>query len=299
MSQLSSSSAPKSSSRPAPKRPDNAALFQAELANALKKNRNNSNGNDSGKPLPQQPNLASCLAALNLKPSPDVRKPSQGVRSLARVDPQDGPRESGAQDDMEQRRVQRREAAVQWVDKEIRKLIFHIQRLGSPNSQGQYQVTFGCMFEETSNIFEALSGTLNTARKQKVVSYDGELLMQHCHDDTMITLLRTSISDSATTTYIKDRQSDDVPREKQKGRSFERIELPEGEFPKCFLCLQTVYPAEYVGIDDRTFHNTCFRCSDCSTLLSPATYACHDDTLYCKTHYQQRYKIGGNYTLGF
>ena len=28
---------------------------------------------------------------------------------------------------------------------------------------------------------------------------------------------------------------------------------------QCFLCSQMVYPAEYVGIDDRGFHNSCFR----------------------------------------
>ena len=47
-------------------------------------------------------------------------------------------------------------------------LITELQRLGTPNFNGQPQVTFGHFFEETSNIFEALSGTLNTARKLKV-----------------------------------------------------------------------------------------------------------------------------------
>ena len=54
----------------------------------------------------------------------------------------------------------------------------------------------------------------------QVVSYEGELLMQTRDDDVTITLLRTSIPDSTTDTYIKQREDPDLPREKQKGKSF-------------------------------------------------------------------------------
>ena len=101
---------------------------------------------------------------------------------------------------------QRRKDAIAWVDKEIRKLITEIQKMGTPNDdvscirkntahispkiyiflylfifffffatpltfflpQGKHQVKFGALFEETANIFEALSGTLVTAKKQLV-----------------------------------------------------------------------------------------------------------------------------------
>ena len=54
----------------------------------------------------------------------------------------------------------------------------------------------------------------------QVVSYEGEHLMQRFHDDTVITLLQTSIPDSTHTTYIRSRPTTEVPREKQKGQSF-------------------------------------------------------------------------------
>ena len=51
----------------------------------------------------------------------------------------------------------------------LSQLIAEIKRLKtSTNKEGQPQVSFGYLFEETTDIFEALSGTLSTARKLKV-----------------------------------------------------------------------------------------------------------------------------------
>lgn len=52
------------------------------------------------------------------------------------------------------------------------------------------KVTFGTLFndDECANIFEALVGTLRAAKKRKVVTYDGELLLQGVHDNVEITL---------------------------------------------------------------------------------------------------------------
>lgn len=47
-------------------------------------------------------------------------------------------------------------------------LISEIKRLGRQNEQGQWKVEFGPLFEETANLFEALSGILKTAKKHKV-----------------------------------------------------------------------------------------------------------------------------------
>jgi hypothetical protein len=69
--------------------------------------------------------------------------------------------------------------AIRWVDKEIRKLIRAIKEIAEFNKQTDpHRVTFGELFEETVNVFEALSGTLLTAKKRKVVDYRGDLLLQ-------------------------------------------------------------------------------------------------------------------------
>jgi hypothetical protein len=46
------------------------------------------------------------------------------------------------------------------------------------------------------DVFEALSGTLMTAKKRKVVEYDGELLLQRVHDEVVIKLLLREINDT-------------------------------------------------------------------------------------------------------
>ena len=53
-----------------------------------------------------------------------------------------------------------------------------------------FQVTFGVLFHDDrcANIFEALVGTLRAAKKRKVLTYDGELLLQGVHDNVEITL---------------------------------------------------------------------------------------------------------------
>jgi len=49
--------------------------------------------------------------------------------------------------------------AIRWVDKEIRKLIVEIQKLGGSLDT---PVLFGDMFAATQQVFEALSGTLKS-----------------------------------------------------------------------------------------------------------------------------------------
>lgn len=52
------------------------------------------------------------------------------------------------------------------------------------------KVTFGTLFndDECANIFEALVGTLRAAKKRKVLTYEGELLLQGVHDNVEIIL---------------------------------------------------------------------------------------------------------------
>ena len=65
-----------------------------------------------------------------------------------------------------------------------------LSRLGSVGRSGQHEITYGPLFVETANTFEALSGTLKTAKKYNVVEYEGELLYQGASDNVVITLLK-------------------------------------------------------------------------------------------------------------
>ncbi|PIN18652.1 hypothetical protein CDL12_08673 [Handroanthus impetiginosus] len=76
------------------------------------------------------------------------------------------------------------------VEEEVERLKEEIKRLGKPQADGSYKVTFGELFNDDrcANIFEALVGTLRAAKRRKVVTYDGELLLQGVHDNVEIIL---------------------------------------------------------------------------------------------------------------
>jgi len=59
------------------------------------------------------------------------------------------------------------------------------------DSEGKYTVKFGVLFadDRCANLFEALVGTLKAAKKRKIVTYQGELLLQGVHDQVDIVLL--------------------------------------------------------------------------------------------------------------
>ncbi|GFN93090.1 costars family protein abracl [Plakobranchus ocellatus] len=77
------------------------------------------------------------------------------------------------------------------VEHEVNLLVEEINRLGKPGPEGKMQVTFGELFNDDrcANIFEALVGTLRAAKRKKIISYDGELLLQGVHDNVVIYLL--------------------------------------------------------------------------------------------------------------
>lgn len=81
------------------------------------------------------------------------------------------------------------------VQHEVELLIEEIKRLGSPDADGKVSVTFGILFSDDrcANIFEALVGTLRAAKRKKVVTYEGELLLQGVHDSVPIQLLKDSV----------------------------------------------------------------------------------------------------------
>ncbi|KAJ0441739.1 putative Costars domain-containing protein [Helianthus annuus] len=76
------------------------------------------------------------------------------------------------------------------VEEEVEKLKVEIQRLGTKQEDGSYKVTFGVLFNDDrcANIFEALVGTLRAAKRRKLLTYDGELLLQGVHDNVEIML---------------------------------------------------------------------------------------------------------------
>ena len=78
------------------------------------------------------------------------------------------------------------------VGHEVELLVGEIKRLGTPTSDGKVVVKFGVLFSDDrcANIFEALVGTLRAAKRKKIVTYEGELLLQGVHDNVDVTLLK-------------------------------------------------------------------------------------------------------------
>lgn len=78
------------------------------------------------------------------------------------------------------------------VEHEVNLLVEEIHRLGSKNADGKLSVKFGVLFQDDrcANLFEALVGTLKAAKRRKIVTYAGELLLQGVHDDVDIILLQ-------------------------------------------------------------------------------------------------------------
>ncbi|GAA5912784.1 hypothetical protein JCM6882_000424 [Rhodosporidiobolus microsporus] len=68
-------------------------------------------------------------------------------------------------------------------------LIVAIKAHGSKNASGQWECPYGVLFDKTANILEALNGTLRAAKKQKKITFDGELLMMPKDKDVPIVLL--------------------------------------------------------------------------------------------------------------
>ncbi|KAK2493362.1 hypothetical protein MC885_008627 [Smutsia gigantea] len=58
---------------------------------------------------------------------------------------------------------------------------------------------------------------------------------------------------------------------------------------KCGACGRTVYHAEEVQCDGRSFHRSCFLCMVCRKNLDSTTVAIHDEEIYCKSCYGKKY----------
>jgi len=116
---------------------------------------------------------------------------------------------------------------------EIRKLISEIIKASAADSSSSLSssspsVLYGSLFESTQNSMEALSGTLMTAKRRGVVSYDGSLLLQRVHDQVRITLLKREIPDSPLPDHSK-RKAPPI-----KPDAFATAQIIGNE--KCFKC---------------------------------------------------------------
>ncbi|TRY81469.1 hypothetical protein DNTS_007230, partial [Danionella cerebrum] len=77
------------------------------------------------------------------------------------------------------------------VEHEVTLLVDEIRRLGNKNADGKISVKFGVLFndDQCANLFEALVGTLKAAKRKKIISFEGELLLQGVHDNVDVILL--------------------------------------------------------------------------------------------------------------
>ncbi|KAG5724441.1 hypothetical protein E4T56_gene15890 [Termitomyces sp. T112] len=63
-----------------------------------------------------------------------------------------------------------------------------IKEFGTVSADGNYNISYGLLFEKTANTLEALNGTLRAAKRQKKVAFEAELLMMPRDKDVPVTL---------------------------------------------------------------------------------------------------------------
>jgi len=67
----------------------------------------------------------------------------------------------------------------------------------------------------------------------------------------------------------------------------------------CIVCKKRVYVTERLSIDDLLMHQTCFRCAQCNSKLTPGAFARDKETgiFFCPTHYKEQYMSRGRYGI--
>lgn len=83
-------------------------------------------------------------------------------------------------------------AAFSRMDEEVQQIVDDITRLGS--NPGEPNVTFGELFDddEVQNKYEALVGTLRSAKRQGLINFKGQMLFKGMHDNVVIQVVETS-----------------------------------------------------------------------------------------------------------
>jgi len=77
-----------------------------------------------------------------------------------------------------------------FIDEEVKKLCSEVKRLGSQGADGKWFVNFGPLYDATQDIFEALAGTLKTAKRKGFISYNAPILLKGPSDKIPIILLK-------------------------------------------------------------------------------------------------------------
>jgi hypothetical protein len=74
------------------------------------------------------------------------------------------------------------------LDEECNQLLDDIRRIGEP---GEPHVLFGELFDDDAaqNYYEALVGTLKSAKKRGLIEFKGQMLLKGPHDKVKITIL--------------------------------------------------------------------------------------------------------------
>jgi hypothetical protein len=82
--------------------------------------------------------------------------------------------------------------AASRMEEEVLQLLVDIRRVGS--NPGEPNVKFGELFDddEVQNTYEALVGTLRSAKRQGLISFKGQMLLKGMHDQVVIYVVESS-----------------------------------------------------------------------------------------------------------
>jgi hypothetical protein len=194
---------------------------------------------------------------------------------------------------LEDERVHTAQAAA---NTQLNKLRGHLLRLGR-------RATFRALFDAVTGDMPTLSGTLKTARRLGVVKFDGEHLLQGRDDGVAIELLDLRPADEFV--HYETKVSDKGHHASHEQTDPFAIDLATHTTAPCARCKQPVMLTERVGVQGLILHRRCFECylDRCTIQLIPARYACleveGEMRFYCVPHYNELFKIHGDYSKGF
>lgn len=76
------------------------------------------------------------------------------------------------------------------MEEEVSLLQEKIKELGNEQADGRIGVEFGVLFDATQDIFEALNGTLRAAKREKKVTFEGQMLLKGASDKVIVYLIQ-------------------------------------------------------------------------------------------------------------
>lgn len=71
------------------------------------------------------------------------------------------------------------------MNEEVEQLVVDIRRIG-----GGEEVKFGALFDDdaVANYYEALVGTLKSAKKRGIIDFKGQMLLKGVHDNVVVSI---------------------------------------------------------------------------------------------------------------